>query len=63
MGQYEDRKDYAKGSLDGHLDNPTALLFGWLDAAKAADPQDYNAITLSTRGLDGNPEARIVLLR
>ena len=63
MGQYEDRKDYAKGSLDGRLDNPTALLFGWLDAAKAADPQDYNAMTLSTRGLDGNPEARIVLLR
>ena len=63
MGQFEDRKDYAKGRLIGNIDEPSKLLFEWLEAAKAADPEDYNAMTLSTLGVDGHPCARIVLLR
>ena len=63
MGNYEDRKDYAKGALDGAPDLPSAWLNPWLEAAKAADPDDYNAMTLSSIGADGHPDARIVLLR
>jgi pyridoxamine 5'-phosphate oxidase len=63
MAQYEDRKDYQKGQLEGQMSDPAALLKAWLDTAREADPQDYNAMTLSTLGLDGHPAARIVLLR
>lgn len=63
MSQYDDRKDYAKGALDEGGFQPEQALRLWLDEAKAADPTDYNAMTLSTLGEDGHPDARIVLLR
>lgn len=63
MGDYEDRKDYAKGALDQAPEHPEQWLQGWLDAAREADPEDYNAMTLSSIGADGHPDARIVLLR
>ena len=64
MTDFEDRKAYAKGSLQD-LDNADiiGLLTQWLEEAKASDPDDYNAMTLSTVGADGHPNARIVLLR
>ncbi len=64
MTDFEDRKAYAKGSLQD-LDNADiiGLLTQWLEEAKASDPDDYNAMTLSTVGGDGHPNARIVLLR
>lgn len=64
MTDFEDRKSYAKGSLQDleHADI-MGFLKGWLEEAKAADPDDYNAMTLSTVGRDGHPNARIVLLR
>ena len=63
MGDYEDRKDYEKGTLDQAPASPEAWLQNWLDAARQADPEDYNAMTLSSIGADGHPDARIVLLR
>ena len=64
MGTFEDRKVYAKGHLDeSALGDVPAALKGWLEAARASDPADYNAMTLSTIGLDGHPNARVVLLR
>lgn len=63
MSQYDDRKDYAKGALNESGFHPEHTLRQWLDEAKAADPTDYNAMTLSTLGEDGHPDARIVLLR
>ena len=63
MGNYEDRKDYSKGSLDALPASPEAWLQPWLEEARSADPEDYNAMSLSTMGLDGHPDARIVLLR
>ena len=64
MTDFEDRKSYAKGSLQDleHADI-MGFLKGWLEEAKSADPDDYNAMTLSTVGRDGHPNARIVLLR
>lgn len=63
MGQFEDRKVYAKGELGDAPEHPAVWLKSWLEEAKAADPEDYNAMTLSTVGLDGHPDARMVLLR
>ena len=64
MGTFEDRKVYAKGHLDeSALGDVPAALKGWLEAARTSDPTDYNAMTLSTIGLDGHPNARVVLLR
>lgn len=64
MTDFEDRKEYAKGQLDeSSVAEVGQFLRGWLEEAKTSDPADYNAMTLSTRGLDGLPNARIVLLR
>jgi len=63
MGEYEDRKDYASGSLKGNGETLLHRLTAWLDEARESDPQDYNAMTLSTVGPEGHPDARIVLLR
>ena len=43
--------------------DPFALFVEWLEAAKAAEPNDANAMTLATMGADGLPDARIVLLK
>lgn len=63
MGNYEDRKDYASGSLDGSGVSMQDLLRTWLEDARQRDPDDYNAMTLSTVDGQGHPDARIVLLR
>ena len=63
MGEYEDRKDYASGSLKGDGEGLYHRLTEWLDKARELDPQDYNAMTLSTVDSEGHPDARIVLLR
>ena len=63
MGDYEDRKDYSTGSLQGGDESMADRLAAWLEAARASDPEDYNAMTLSTVDAGGHPDARIVLLR
>jgi len=63
MGDYEDRKDYASGTLDGAGTSLKDLLGIWLEDARRCDPDDYNAMTLSTVDGEGHPDARIVLLR
>lgn len=64
MSGFEDRKEYAKGQLsEAALKDVRGALEGWFTDAKESDPQDYNAMTLSTVGLNGHPNARVVLLR
>ncbi len=64
MSEFEDRKEYGKGQLDASgMADVGQFLKLWLQEAKASDPADYNAMTLSTVGLDGHPNARVVLLR
>ena len=64
MSGFEDRKEYAKGQLDDRdIREVGKALERWLEEAKKADPSDYNAMTLSTVGRDGHPNARVVLLR
>lgn len=64
MRGFEDRKEYAKGKLDAaFLQDVEGALQSWFAEAKEADPADYNAMTLSTVGQDGHPNARVVLLR
>lgn len=59
------RKDYAKGALTAAdlPADPMALLETWLSDAQAADPEDYNAMVVSTKSLDGGVNSRVVLLR
>ena len=63
MGEYEDRKDYSSSSLEAGGESLAGRLTIWLDEAREADPEDYNAMTLSTVDEAGQPDARIVLLR
>ena len=42
---------------------PYGLFAEWLEAAKAGEPNDANAMTLATIDADGMPDARIVLLK
>lgn len=42
---------------------PFGLFADWLEAAKAAEPNDANAMTLATLDAEGMPDARIVLLK
>lgn len=44
-------------------DDPFALFIDWLQAAKASEPNDANAMTLATVDADGLPDARMVLLK
>lgn len=43
--------------------DPFALFVEWLEAAKASEPNDPNAMTLATVDAAGLPDARIVLLK
>lgn len=59
------RKDYSMQQLletDAH-ENPFAQLEHWLEEAKKVDPENYNAMTLSTVDDNGFPNTRVVLLR
>jgi pyridoxamine 5'-phosphate oxidase len=44
-------------------DDPFAIARGWLAEAEASEPNDPNAIALSTVDADGLPNARMVLLK
>jgi pyridoxamine 5'-phosphate oxidase len=59
------RKDYAKQELtrEDLPNNPVVLLEEWLSAAESTDPDDYNAMCLSSVDETGKPSSRIVLLR
>ena len=53
------------GGRDGIFagDDPFALAEAWLDEARAAEPEDANAIALATSDADGLPNVRMVLLK
>jgi pyridoxamine 5'-phosphate oxidase len=59
------RVSYERGALDvGSVDVDPFKQFGhWFDAALAADLLEPYAMTVSTVGIDGQPSARIILLR
>jgi pyridoxamine 5'-phosphate oxidase len=59
------RIDYARHGLseDEAGDDPFALFHHWFDQAVAADQHEPNAMTLATCTPDGQPSARIVLLK
>ncbi|WP_019961354.1 pyridoxamine 5'-phosphate oxidase [Woodsholea maritima] len=44
-------------------EDPFALFGEWLDAAKAKEPNDPNAMALATADRDGLPDVRMVLLK
>lgn len=58
------RKDYGIDELDinDHI-NPIHFFGEWFDAASKTEGDEVNAFTLSTIGLDGVPNGRIVLLK
>ena len=59
------REDYKKDGLSEAdvVDNPIAQFQCWLDAAIQGGVYEPNAMTLATVGEDGQPSARIVLLK
>lgn len=59
------RKDYTQsGLLESEIDhNPFTQFQIWFDQALEAKLLEPNAMTLATVGQDGNPSARIVLLK
>ena len=59
------RKDYHRANLifSQLPASPSALLEEWLESAKECDPEDYNAMVLSTRALGQGANSRVVLLR
>src|ERR1043165_5747251 len=44
-------------------DDPHALFDAWLDEARAAEPNDPEAMALATAAADGRPSVRMVLLK
>jgi pyridoxamine 5'-phosphate oxidase len=62
---YKVRKDYSMHvMLESNVhDNPIDQFAHWLKEAQEKDPDDYNAMTLSTIDAHGFPNQRIVLLR
>ncbi len=42
---------------------PVALFIDWLNDARATEPNDANAMTLSTVDANGTPDSRVVLLK
>ncbi len=59
------RKDYKLATLDEAMagDNPFSFFRKWFTDAQAAEALEVNAMTLATVDNDGNPHARIVLLK
>ncbi len=56
-----DENDNRNGIFAG--DDPFVIAQSWLDEAVKAEPNDANAMALSTVDLDGMPNARMVLLK
>ncbi|PZX46044.1 pyridoxamine 5'-phosphate oxidase [Algoriphagus chordae] len=59
------RKDYSIKTLDiSHVnDNPITQFHSWFEEAVKAEVLEVNAMTISTLGLDGIPNGRIMLLK
>ncbi|HEX9979023.1 MAG TPA: pyridoxamine 5'-phosphate oxidase [Flavobacterium sp.] len=60
------RKSYEKSALEevSIPDNPIMLFNTWFHETDSADgPEEVNAMTVSTIGIDGFPKSRIVLLK
>lgn len=59
------RRDYRLHGLSEHeaAADPLAQFRTWFDQAVAAQVLEPNAMTLATVGLDGQPSARVVLLK
>ncbi len=60
------RKSYGKGALYEQTltDNPMELFRDWYLQAESTDGvEEANAMTLATKGVDGFPKARVVLLK
>lgn len=59
------RKDYQKAALDeSHAGNDPIVFFSkWFAEAIKAETEEVNAMTLATVAADGQPHARIVLLK
>jgi pyridoxamine 5'-phosphate oxidase len=59
------RIDYSKGQLDEKSvdKDPMVQFHLWFEQAIAADVPEPHAMTLATCGADGQPRARVVLLR
>ncbi len=60
-----DRVSYERGSLEGDAlgGDPLGAFGSWFGEAQAAELLEPYAFTLATVGIDGQPAARIVLLR
>lgn len=59
------RMDYSQAQLDEHsvAANPFTQFRVWFDQAMEANLLEPHAVTLATCGADGQPSARVVLLR
>lgn len=59
------RQDYQMSALDEHEapDDPVLFFEKWFAEARAAGELEPNAMTLATADTQGNPSARIVLLK
>jgi pyridoxamine 5'-phosphate oxidase len=59
------RKDYTYGGLEeaGMLPDPIAQFSRWFHEAEDAGVLEHNAMTVATVSADGQPSARIVLLK
>ena len=59
------RQEYTKHELsaDTVSDNPIDQFREWFDQAREAKVEEPNAMTLATAGADGQPSARVVLLK
>ena len=59
------RRDYRLAVLDEATAGAEPVIFfqKWLEEAVAAQVDEANAMTLATAGADGQPHARIVLLK
>lgn len=59
------RREYASRALgEAHADaDPIRQFTAWFDEAASAQILDVNAMTLATTAADGDPDARIVLLK
>jgi pyridoxamine 5'-phosphate oxidase len=65
MALHDDRKEYVKGSLDDRWLNadPMTQFAAWLEEYLASGAEDATAFALSTVSAEGQPDARIVLLK
>jgi pyridoxamine 5'-phosphate oxidase len=59
-----DHHQFDKGKLEDHVgDEPFALIAKWLQEATLKPVNEPNAMAISTIGLDGFPQSRIVYLK